>query len=67
MPLMDFRSLLDGLPYLISLRGRNVTFRGGLDLIAIASHSTLEEVYIECDGRWYGWIQSYAIKFPIGV
>ena len=65
-PPVDFERLLDSLPRLTSLRCYDI-FLGVSDLLDIAAHSTLEELFLKAAGKQLSdasWIGEY-IAFPI--
>jgi len=67
-PPIDFERMLDSLPHLTSLRCYDV-YLGVSDLLDIAAHSTLTELFIKAEGKQLAdaeWIGS-EISFPIGA
>ena len=63
--IFDFQEIVDGLPQLTTLRCTDIRYLSISDLLAIASHSTLEVVTILCrhirvDRRWLG----LRLRFP---
>ena len=66
----DFRTMLENLPHLTSLRCTNIGFLNVAQILAIASHSSLEDVHIDSGNQELpenDWIEGYAVRFPITV
>ena len=63
--LFDFRAMLTSLPHLTSLTCTNIIFSGVTELLDIASHSTLEELHIDCKIE-AEWVKDH-VHFPISV
>ena len=67
-PPVDIERMLDSLPHLTSLRCDDI-YLNITDLLDIASHSSLEELYISAEGQQLAdpeWI-GMRIEFPISV